>query len=107
VKAPELKPEPHLYSKNATIEKIYGILQGNPRGILFCPDELRGWVDGMTRYRQKGSDMPHWLSRFRAEEDKIDRKTGPETTVEVIGGPVSVCGTTQIGIFMIMVDDNG
>jgi DNA polymerase I-like protein with 3'-5' exonuclease and polymerase domains len=81
---------------DTTIEKLVGLLDDNPRGLLVYRDELAGWVNSFTRYKSGGaSDEANWLSMHRAGPVLYDRKTGNKTTVFVSHAAVSVTGGIQ------------
>lgn len=79
--------------RDITVEAIAPILKSNSRGLLVCNDELAVWLS-FDRYTKnaKGSNLPHWLSMFRALPITKDRATGqevihiPRATVSITGG---------------------
>ncbi|MHB1425080.1 MAG: YfjI family protein [Gemmataceae bacterium] len=97
----DVLPEPpapgRILTGDTTIEKLGQLLADNPRGMLVCRDELRGWFASFTRYKGQagGSDLPAWLEFFRAESVIIDRKTGDRPTLFIPRANVSICGGIQ------------
>ena len=79
-----------------TVESLAIKLQENPRGLLVARDELAGWLNSFTRYRQDSSDAPAWLSMWSAGPIRVDRKIGNQFTF-VPRAAVSVCGGIQPG----------
>jgi DNA polymerase I-like protein with 3'-5' exonuclease and polymerase domains len=82
---------------DVTIEKLAGLLDDNPRGLLLYRDEIAGWLDSFTKYKGSSgaSDEPNWLQMFRADFLCYDRKTGEKTTVFIPHAAVSIVGTIQ------------
>jgi hypothetical protein len=88
-----------VVTSDVTIERLAGLLEDNPRGLLVWRDELSGWVGGFTRYKQKGSsDLPNWLELYRGEALIVDRKTGDRPSLFVPRAAVSVTGGIQPGV---------
>jgi hypothetical protein len=72
---PRLK---HLYTSDATIEALVGILSES-QGVAFLVDELLSWIHRFDAYRGgKGGDRQQWLSLWSGSPIKADRK-GAET----------------------------
>lgn len=88
-------PRRVLIATDATIEKLAGILQDNPRGIGVFRDELSSWFVNLTKYGRGGSDVAHWLELFSDGSLRIHRKTGTPKYVSVRLANVSLCGTIQ------------
>jgi len=88
-----------LYTSDATTEALAALLQANPRGLLYGPDELVAWVRAMDQYRtRKGADRQFWLSNWSGERVIVDRKSSefgpiivPAPFVNVIGGLTPDC----------------
>jgi hypothetical protein len=79
-----------------TIESLALKLQENPRGLVVGRDELCGWINSLSRYRQDASDAPAWLSMWSAGPIRVDRKIG-NTFTYVPRAAVSICGGIQPG----------
>src|SRR5262249_44706682 len=74
------KPEepgfPQLFSTDATVEALAGVLEHNPRGVLFVRDELTAWARAMNQYKGgKGADRQQWLSFWNGATAVINRKS--------------------------------
>ena len=96
--APEKPVLRRVVVGDVTIEKLAGLLDDNPRGLLTYRDELSGWVNSFTRYSGTGgSDESIWLSMHPAGPLAYDRKSGDKTTVYVPNAAVSVTGGIQPG----------
>lgn len=82
-----------IFTTNATVEALGGILQNNP-GILLCKDELTGWVKSMNQYKGgRGDDSEFFLSAWSGTPVKIDRASKDSTFIEsaclsILGGVV-------------------
>jgi hypothetical protein len=89
---------------DTTVERLAGILEDNPRGILVARDELNGWLGSFVRYKGQrgGSDLPNWLEMFNARTITVDRVSYTEARdavpIHVHGAAVSVCGGIQPGV---------
>ena len=68
---PETKTsERRVLCSDITIEKLGGILEVSPRGLLLWRDELDGWFQSFKRYKSGGgSDRPQWLEMHGARLD--------------------------------------
>jgi len=94
----EAKLPPCLVTSNTTIESVGELLRDNPRGLLMARDELDGWFQSFTKYRQGGaSDRPDWLELNRAGTLRLDRITRQRGPLCVRRAACSVCGTIQRG----------
>ena len=97
------EPKPireRITCSDTTIEKLAELLEDNQRGLLLERDELNGWLLSFSRYRSSGSDLPQWLSMFRAGPITYDRKTGERSSVHVPRAAVSVTGGIQPGVLV-------
>ncbi len=97
---PEPPVDRRLVCSDTTIERLAGILQDSPQGILLWRDELDAWLSSFQRYKSGGggSDRPQWLEMHGARSLINDRKTGDQRTIIVPHAAVSVCGGIQPGI---------
>lgn len=82
---------PCLALSDATIEKLAGIVAGQPRGTLLARDELAGWLQSMTRYAGGGSDRPFWLEAYGGRSFSVERMGRDPVyvdrlTIGVLGG---------------------
>ena len=85
----------HVYTTNATTEKLADMLVDSPRGLVLVKDELASWATGMNQYKAggKGDDREFWLSAWSGAPIKVDRKNQqagpvlvPHPFVNVVGG---------------------
>jgi Protein of unknown function (DUF3987) len=81
--------EPRLYATDPTIERLAGLLQVRPRGMMLLRDELAGLFANMGRY-SGGSDRPFWLEAWVGGRHVVERVSGSiiidHLLVGVIGG---------------------
>lgn len=69
---------PHVYTTDATTEKLAEILDKQPRGIGMSQDEVTALVQGMNQYKAgKGRDRQFFLSAWSGSPCKVDRKNNP------------------------------
>ena len=75
---PELPPLPVLrsvYTSDATVERVCAMLHSYPRGLLYGPDELLGWLRSLNAYRNGyGPDRQFYLAVWNGADYKVDRK---------------------------------
>ena len=75
--APHPGPEPRLRRAlvdDVTMEKLIGILAGNPRGVLRAPDELIGFLASFGAYKNSGDgDRTQALRLFDGGAIALDR----------------------------------
>jgi Protein of unknown function (DUF3987) len=86
---------------NITVETFIPRLAENPRGLLVCRDELRGWFASFGQYAKSGAgaDECFWLECFLGDEYHYDRKTGEHTSIRISNLVGSVIGTIQPGMW--------
>ncbi len=93
-------PQPlvHLYSTNATPEKLAEILGDQQRGTAFLPPELAGMFAalGYKKGAQALKDVALFLCSFNAEGAKYDRVM--KGTVWIPAPLISIVGTIQPGL---------
>ena len=100
-KPAEAPPTPPVYGRtwaaDTTLERLVGILEENPRGIMLYRDELAGWIRGMDQYKggAKGSDRQNWLSLHDGVEIVVDRKSRENDPLTVDNPFVSLFGGIQ------------
>jgi hypothetical protein len=94
---PERPALRRVMCSDITVEKLAGLLEANPRGVLVSREELAGWLGSFTRYKGKsgGTDLPNWLEMHRAGTVIVDRKTGDPPTLYIKRAAVSICGGIQ------------
>lgn len=64
-----------VYTSDATVERVCAMLHDYPRGLLYGPDELLGWLRSLNAYRNGyGSDRQFYLSVWNGSDYKVDRK---------------------------------
>lgn len=91
---PPAKPVyPHVYTTDATTEKLAEILDIQPRGLGISQDEVTALVQGMNQYKAgKGRDRQFFLSAWSSSPCKVDRKSNPlplivkEPYITIFGG---------------------
>ncbi|TPE47165.1 DUF3987 domain-containing protein [Amaricoccus solimangrovi] len=87
-------PEPYarcLFVNDATIEHLAVLLRRQTHSVLAYRDELAGWLQGMTRYANGGTDRPFWLEAYGGGAYSAERMGRPSTlvtrlSVGVLGG---------------------
>jgi hypothetical protein len=63
------------WTADTTVERMAGLLNENPRGLLLIRDELSAWVKSMNQYRSgKGADKQFYLSAWGGSPIAVDRK---------------------------------
>ena len=110
------KPEPQapvspvlarVYTSDATIEAICGLIHTNPRGLVFFKDELVGWCRAMDQYKAgKGADRQAWLSFWSGSPFVIDRKSN--AAVIILNNPfIGVLGSMPPEMLGELSDERG
>jgi hypothetical protein len=80
---------------DATIEAIGGILADNPRGLLWCCDELAMLIQNLDRYsNSKGGSKGRLLSSYDRAPWKTSRKERDKDQM-VMSAVLSIFGTIQ------------
>lgn len=107
---PEKPQEPgfsQLFSTDATVEALAGVLEHNPRGVLFIRDELTAWARAMNQYKSgKGADRQTWLSFWHGATALMNRKTRKEPIV--LENPfVGVAGCLPPEVLGELADERG
>lgn len=89
-------PPRRTWTSDVTVERLAGLLEENPRGLLLVRDELSAWVKSMNQYKAGGcgSDRQFYLSVWGGVPVKVDRKaSGDEPkTISVMRPCLSVIG---------------
>ena len=104
-------PEPvltRLAVTDSTVERLAVILAGQPRGTLLARDELAGWLQGMTRYANGGSDKPFWLEAYGARSYTVERMGRDPVHVDRLA--IGVTGSIQpdrLSSLLLQADDDG
>ncbi len=88
-----------------TLESVYKVLQGNPRGVIVFRDEVAGWLNSMNAYKTKGGDEQFWLENYNSGLVKINRQKS-ERALFVRNCFASVVGTTQPAILAAFAEGN-
>ena len=96
-----------LFSTDATTEALAGVLEQNPRGVLFVRDELTGWARAMNQYKGgKGNDRQTWLSFWNGATVLVNRKSRKEPIT--IDNPfVAVTGCLPPKVLGELADERG
>jgi putative DNA primase/helicase len=78
-----------LLTTDITQERIVGLMDDNPRGIMLFRDELSGWLASFNQYR-RGSDEEFYLQCHAGGPWTQDRKSGdvflPDVYLSILGG---------------------
>jgi hypothetical protein len=98
---PKTPTRRRILVSNITVETFIPRLAENPRGLLVCRDELRGWFASFGQYAKSGAgaDECFWLECFLGDEYHYDRKTGEHTSIRISNLVGSVIGTIQPGMW--------
>lgn len=89
-----LKPTPlQLLVQNSTLEALNRRLAANWKGLLYCKDELAGWIKCFNQYR-RGADAESWLTLHNGECEVIDRAQDDAHT-DRVDCAISLTGTVQ------------
>lgn len=98
----------HVFTTDATTEKIASMLEGNPRGIGIDQDELAALVKGMNQYKANGQgrDRYFYLEGWSQQPLKVDR-LGSEVPKQVYDPFFSVFGGTQPQMLGVLKDEFG
>lgn len=78
---------------DTTIEALHSIHDINKRGIGLYKDELKGFMNDMNKYRQKGSDEEFWLESFNNGNYIVNRATKEPIMINNIC--INIIGTIQ------------
>lgn len=88
-----------VYTTDATLEALAGLLERNPRGLVLLQDELSAWVNALGQYKGgKGSDRQKFLSFWSGAPEVVNRKGQepivlPNPFVNVVGNlPPDILG---------------
>ncbi len=98
------------YTTDATGEKLAGILQECPRGIILYKDELTAWIRGMDQYKSggKGTERQMYLSCWSNEAFSVERKSNEDGVPVSVQRPVlSVLGGIQPDMLPLLADSKG
>jgi Protein of unknown function (DUF3987) len=103
------RPDPRPTTKrlvvdDTTVERLAGILNENPRGVLQKRDEMTGWIKSLNQYRGgKGADKQFYLSSWSGTRATIDRKNAPDP-VHVPRPNISLLGGIQPDLLSELAD---
>ena len=88
-----------VFTTDATLEALAGLLERNPRGIVLLQDELSAWVRALGQYKGgKGTDRQKFLSFWSGSPEVVNRKGQepivlPNPFVNVVGNlPPDILG---------------
>ena len=85
-----------LIVSDTTVEALASILDGSPRGVLLCRDELAGWIRSFDQYKGgRGADCQAFLEFHRGGTVVVDRKS--QKTNQIDRAAVSIVGGVQPG----------
>jgi hypothetical protein len=87
-------PVERLVIDDITVEKVIGVLDDSPRGVLLAKDELSGWFAGFKRYSST-SNLSAWLPMHSSLPVTYDRKTGDQPTLCIDRAALSIAGGIQ------------
>jgi hypothetical protein len=87
----------HLWTSDATTEKLADMLKSNPRGLGMMQDEVTALVQGMNQYKQggKGRDRQFFLSVWDGTPAKVDRKNDDGNPIVIHDPYLSIFGGIQ------------
>ena len=90
---PTPPPLPRIIVGDTTPERIGGLLQDNPKGLLLHRDEMAGWLGSFGRYSSNaGGERALWIEAYGGRPYTIDRQKNPDAiiiphlSVAVLGG---------------------
>jgi hypothetical protein len=99
---------PRLLVNDATVERLAVISSKQPRGALMGRDELAGWLQGMARYSNGGSDRPFWLEAYGGRSFTVERMGRPPVQVERLSiGVVGGIQPERLKSLLFRCDDDG
>ena len=99
---------PRLAIADGTVERLAVILAKQPKGTLMARDELAGWLQGMTRYANGGSDRPFWLEAYGGRSYTVERMGRDPVHVDRLA--IGVLGSIQpdrLKSLLVKADDDG
>jgi hypothetical protein len=96
-----------IITTDSTLEALAELLEQNPRGIIFCRDELTGWVRSMNQYKGgRGADRQAWLSFWSGAKAIVNRKNRKAPLI--LDKPfVSVFGALPPDMLTELTDERG
>jgi hypothetical protein len=99
----------HVYTTDATTEKLADMLKDSPRGLGVIQDEVTALVQGMNQYKQggKGRDRQFYLSAWSGSPAKVDRKSDEGTPIVIRDPFLSVLGGIQPELLGALKDEFG
>lgn len=107
--APPRPVYPHVYTTDATTEKLAEILNIQPRGVGMSQDEVTALVQGMNQYKQggKGRDRQFYLSAWSGSPCKVDRKADNGIPLIVHDPFITIFGGIQPEMLGALKDEFG
>ncbi|MBA5871506.1 MAG: DUF3987 domain-containing protein [Nitrospira sp. CR2.1] len=103
-------PTTRTWTSDVTIERLAGLLQQHPRGLLLVRDELVAWAKSMNQYRGgRGADRQSYLSIYGASSIRIDRKGNEKEAVSILvpRPHLSVVGCIPPSVLPALEDEGG
>ena len=103
-------PTKRTWTSDVTIERLAGLLQQHPRGLLLVRDELAAWAKSMNQYRGgRGADRQSYLSIYGAASIRIDRKGNEKEAVSILvpRPHLSVVGCIPPSVLPALEDEGG
>jgi hypothetical protein len=96
-----------IITTDSTLEALAVLLEQNPRGLVFCRDELTGWVRSMNQYKGGyGADRQAWLSFWSGAKAIVNRKNRKAPLI--LDKPfVSVVGALPPDMLTELTDERG
>lgn len=107
---PPRKPNyQHVWTSDATTEKLADMLKGSPRGMGMIQDEVTALVQGMNQYKQggKGRDRQFYLSAWDGTPAKVDRKNDDGNPIVIHDPYLTVFGGIQPEMLGALKDEFG
>lgn len=99
----------HIFTTDATTEKLAEMLNDQPRGIGINQDEVTALVQGMNQYKQggKGRDRQFFLSSWSGANIKVDRKSDGGIPLWVKNPVINIIGGIQPEMLGSLKDELG
>jgi hypothetical protein len=71
----ERTPQRALLTSDCTVDKLSELLSDNPRGILYCVDELDSWLGQHEAFGREGAtrNRGEWMRLFDGGPHQVDR----------------------------------
>ncbi len=80
---PQTPVQTRTFTVDTTVERLGGLLDENPKGLLIVRDELSAWVRSLDQYRNgHGTDRQFYLSAYSAMSYVVDRQGKPPISID-------------------------